>query len=50
MTAHLDHLMEVWMVDFGAWSLVRLLHVGLNFGLMCKPWTGDKDMGLGIWI
>jgi hypothetical protein len=44
-----------WM-DFGGWSPARLLHVGLNSGLMCNPgrevmrkdfgweydWEGDK--------
>jgi hypothetical protein len=28
--------MDGWM-DFGGWSPVRLLHTGLNSGLMRKP-------------
>jgi hypothetical protein len=28
--------LDGWM-DFGGWSPVRLLHAGLNSGLMCNP-------------
>jgi hypothetical protein len=31
-----------WM-DFGGWSLARLLHAGLKSGLMCS-----KDLGLPL--
>jgi hypothetical protein len=39
-------LMDGWM-DFGGWSPARLLHAGLNSGLMCNPGreVRRKDFG-----
>jgi hypothetical protein len=38
--------LDGWM-DFGGWSLSRLLHAGLNSGLMCNPGreVRRKDFG-----
>jgi hypothetical protein len=38
--------LDGWM-DFGGWSLSRLLHAGLNSGLMCSPGreVRRKDFG-----
>jgi hypothetical protein len=39
--------MDGWM-DFGGWSPERLLHAGLNTGLMCNP--GREVRIKGFWM